>query len=95
MDIPEIIIKLTDIIVTDLDVNLTKEEVDPTVTLFEGGLGFDSVVIVELIAIIEDQFGFTFARDELDMEMFTNLQTLASFLHKKSIPPVNNLVYSK
>lgn len=90
MDVPEIITKLTDIIVTELDLNLTREAIDPSATLFEGGLGFDSVVIVEMIALIEERFHFTFARDELDMEMFANLRTLADFLHKKITLPADN-----
>ncbi len=83
MEISEIVARLTNIVVTELDLNLKPEEVDPNASLFEGGLGFDSVVIVELIAIIEERFDFTFAKDELDMEMFASLQTLAAFLQQK------------
>lgn len=92
MDVSEIVAQLTEMIVTDLDLNLSREEIDPSAPLFEGGLGFDSVVIVELISLIEERFHFTFARDELDMEMFSNLRTLAVFIKNKigMSPPKSN-----
>ncbi len=78
-----VIDQLKQIIADDLDVNLKREEIDEEVSLFEEGLGLDSVVIMEFISLIEARFGFQFADDELTMEPFKDLRTLASFIVTK------------
>jgi acyl carrier protein len=65
------------IIVEDLDVNLTYEDLDETVPLFEEGLGFDSVVLVELIGFIEKRFNIELGDEALNMETFKNLLSVA------------------
>jgi acyl carrier protein len=81
--IENVIEQLKQIIADDLDVNLKQEEIDEDVSLFEEGLGLDSVVIMEFISLIEARFGFQFSDDELNMEPFQNLQTLADFISTK------------
>lgn len=75
--------KLKVIIADELDVNLKKEEIDDNASLFEGGLGLDSIVIVELISLIEEKFGIEFADTELSPEYFGNLHVLAEFVSQK------------
>ena len=65
------------IVVEDLDVNLTYEELDATVPLFEGGLALDSVVLVELISFIEQRFNIALPDDVLTLETFQSLQAVA------------------
>ena len=65
------------IVVEDLDVNLTYEELDATVPLFEGGLALDSVVLVELIGFIEKRFNIALPDDVLTLETFQSLQAVA------------------
>jgi len=79
--------QLKQIISQDLDVNLKQEEIDDEVSLFEGGLGLDSVVIMEFISLIEARFGFKFSDDELNMEQFKNLKILAEFVSAKAQQP--------
>ena len=80
----EIIInRLKGIIADKLDVNLKIEEIDENVSLFEDGLGLDSIAIVDLIVWIEKDFSLTIADEELDAELFENLGTLADFIHQK------------
>ena len=55
-----IIAQLKNIIVEELDVNRKIEEIDEASSLFEEGLGLDSVTIMEFIALIEKKFGFQF-----------------------------------
>ncbi len=81
--IDNVIDQLKQIVANDLDVNLKQEEIDADVSLFEEGLGLDSVVIMEFISLIEAQFGFQFADDELTMEPFKDLRTLAGFIVTK------------
>ncbi len=81
--IENVIEQLKQIIADDLDVNLKREEINEEVSLFEEGLGLDSVVIMEFISLIEARFGFQFSDDELNMEPFKNLQILARFISTK------------
>jgi acyl carrier protein len=78
-----IIARLKKLIAEELDVNLAIEEIDENASLFEDGLGLDSVVIVELIALTEDHFGFRFSEDELLPESFANLKALADIISAK------------
>lgn len=77
--------KLKEIIAEELDVNLKPEEIDENVSLFEEGLGLDSVVIMEFISLIETHFGFQFCDDELNMEAFKDLRTLATLIAEKQM----------
>ncbi|MFK5971200.1 MAG: phosphopantetheine-binding protein [Candidatus Marithrix sp.] len=78
-----IIAQLKNIIVEELDVNRKLEEIDEEASLFEEGLGLDSVTIMEFIALIEKCFNFQFSDEELSMEPFKNLQVLADFISTK------------
>jgi len=65
------------IVVEDLDLNLSYDQLDETVPLFEEGLALDSVVLVELISFIEKRFNIQINDDMLNMETFRNLQSVA------------------
>jgi len=73
----EVVEKVKRIILDDLDVDLTYERLDETVPLFEGGLGLDSVVLVELISFIEKRFGIELGDEALNMDTFQNLGSVA------------------
>ncbi len=79
----ELVTQLKTIIAEELDVNLTVEEIDDNVSLFEEGLGFDSIAIVEFISAIEKHFDIEFDDSELDPENFKNLQVLAGVISTK------------
>jgi len=79
----DVVEQLRKIVAEKLDVNLTYEEVDPEVTLFEEGLGMDSIAVMEFITQIENHFGFKFAEEELDMELFQNVNMVADMVGKK------------
>jgi acyl carrier protein len=71
------------IVVEDLDVNLTYEDLDETVPLFEEGLALDSVILVELISFIEKRFGIELGDEALNMETFKNLQSIARVIREQ------------
>ena len=75
--------RLRQIIAEQMDVNLRLEEIDPDTPLFEGGLGLDSIALMEFITLIEEHFAFQLAEDELNMEPFQNLRILAQFVNQK------------
>ena len=80
----EIVIeKVKRIVVEDLDVNLSYEDLDETVPLFEEGLGLDSVVLVELISFIEKRFNIELGDEALNMDTFKNLQSVAKVISEQ------------
>ena len=72
--------QLRHIIAEKMDVNIKLEEIPSDAVLLEEGLGLDSIAIAELINLIEDNFGFQFSDEDLNLETFNNLQTLAQFI---------------
>lgn len=85
MENENIIEQLKTIIADRLDANIKRAEITPEVSLLEDGLGLDSIMLVELISLVEENFGFQFAEDELDLAIFTNLHTLATFVATKPL----------
>ena len=79
----ELVNQLKNIIAEELDVNLTTEEIADNVSLFEEGLGFDSIAIVEFISAIEKHFDIEFDDSELDPQYFQSLQILADLISSK------------
>lgn len=75
--------QLKTIMAQELDVNLKVEEIDENASLFEDGLGLDSIAIVELISLVEQHFGFQFSDTELTPDSFSNLNVLADFISGK------------
>lgn len=83
--------QLKTIIAEQLDVNLKIEEIDETASLFEDGLGLDSIAVVELIALTEQHFEVEFAESDLNLESFSNLNVLASCIAQK-IPASEQII---
>ncbi|PCI28600.1 MAG: acyl carrier protein [SAR324 cluster bacterium] len=75
--------QLKQLISTELDLNISPEDIDENMSLFEDGIGLDSVAIVELITLVEGHFKFRFSDDELGIEPFKNISTLAHFVTGK------------
>lgn len=79
--VAEIVAQLRRMIVEELDVRIKADEVTDDVPLLEGGLALDSIVLFELISLIEKRFGFEFADQSLHTELFANLTVLAQHIH--------------
>ena len=56
------------------------------VSLLEDGLGLDSIALVELISLIEENFNVQFGEDDLKLEAFANVQTLAQHIQTLALP---------
>ena len=46
---------------------------------------FDSMAVVTILTMIEDEFGLTIADDEIGAEVFQTVGTLASFIEGKRV----------
>jgi acyl carrier protein len=73
----EIIQQIKSVLAHDLDSNLHEDQISEDISLFEGGLGLDSVNLVELIALLEKRFTIQFQDDELNPERFSTVATMA------------------
>jgi acyl carrier protein len=72
-------------ILEDMQLKIVPEEIPDDYSLLESGLGLDSILIAELIARIEDQFGLNFDDRVLDIELFNNLTLLAGFVAQERL----------
>jgi len=72
-----VLAELKRMIAHELDVRIPEEHIDPTVPLVDGGLMLDSMVLFELITLIEARFGVAFPADNLSSEVFASLDVLA------------------
>lgn len=78
--IDETIEQLKDLVADKLDVNIKGEEIDPDAPLLEAGLNLDSLALIELVMLAEEQFGVEFGENDLNMEVFGSLRALAEVI---------------
>lgn len=80
---PDVVQQIKQLLVTDLQLRVTPEQIPDDYSLMEGGLALDSILIAELIALIEVRFGLQFDERILDGHLFTNLSVLAGFVARE------------
>lgn len=85
-EIRDIVAQLKTIIADELDVNLVADEIDEEHSFFEGGMGIDSVAVVELIVITESHFGVEFADEDLVPDWFSSLRAFAELVAMRRDP---------
>jgi acyl carrier protein len=84
LPIADVVQRLKQILVRDLLLNVTLDEIRDDYSLLDEGLALDSIVLEEFIAQIEDQFGMHFDERMLKKEVFSNLSTLATVVAQRS-----------
>ncbi len=80
----EVVDRIKEIIAGDLNVKLSVEEIKESDSLFEDGIGLDSVAIMEFIAILEDRFNFQFSDDDLTKDLFQDISTIAEYVTEQT-----------
>ncbi len=75
--------KLKSIIAQDLDINIDLAKIRDDVSLYEEGVGLDSISIVNFIILIENRFGIYFSETDLNHKMFSTLDNLADVISRK------------
>jgi acyl carrier protein len=81
----DVVHRIKHILVKDMQLNVTPEEIPDDYSLLEGGLALDSILIAELIAQIEDQFGLQLDDRVLQVKLLNNLSLLAEFVAQERL----------
>jgi acyl carrier protein len=79
----QVIKKLKEIIAYDLDANISIEDIHEDISLYEDGIGLDSIAIVNFIVLIENRFNLEFEENEINGQLFSSLNNLAVFINAK------------
>jgi acyl carrier protein len=78
----EVVQRIKRVIVEDLQVTVSLDDIPDDCSLMAGGLALDSILIAELIAQIENRFGLQFDDQVFDEALFENVWALGDFVCK-------------
>lgn len=85
--IEDLILKLKKEIIDQLQVEgITPEDVDPEAPLFgEGGLGLDSIDVLELVVLLDKNYGIKIRAPKEGPKIFYSIKTIAEYItdHQK------------
>ena len=80
-DVEALIPKLTQEIIDHLNLeDVDAAEVDPDDQLFGEGLGLDSIDALELIVLLEKNYGVTIENPKEGKEIFYSVRTIAEYI---------------
>ena len=68
------------VIIRTLSLEVDAEEIDDEDELFGGGLGINSMATIEIIVGLEEEFGIEVPDEELRVELFDSVQTMADYV---------------
>lgn len=74
---------IKEIIVNDLDANVSIEQIGDDISLFDDGIGLDSIAIINFIIITEKKFDISFDESEISSKLFSTVNNLAAFVVEK------------
>ena len=80
----ELVLELKKQIISSLNLEeMTPEDIDETAPLFgEDGLGLDSIDALELIVLLEKNYGIRLANAAEDKTIFTSVKAIAEYVAK-------------
>jgi len=76
-------LELAELIVDELNLEITPERIDPDAPLFGGGLELDSIDILEIALAVSKNYGFKLSSDDPDNKrIFASLRALTAHIEK-------------
>ena len=72
--------RVKQVIIRTLSLEVDAEEIDDEDELFGGGLGINSMATIEIIVGLEEEFGIEVPDEELRVELFDSVQTMADYV---------------
>jgi acyl carrier protein len=83
--VADVVQQLKQILVQDLLLDVTLDQIPDDYSLLEDGLALDSIVVEEFIVRVEDRFGVRFDDRVLSPKLLSNLSMLGAFVaHEKA-----------
>lgn len=76
-------LKIKEIIVNDLDANINSTDFSDEISLYDDGLGLDSISIINLIVLLEKKFEISFEESEISARLFGSINNLAEAIYSK------------
>ena len=74
-------------IVRSLRLPIGWEEIGDATPLFEGGLGLDSIDVLELVLEIERLFGVSISDEQTGMKVLRSVDTIAEYIRAQGKEP--------
>lgn len=62
----------------------TPETLDAQASLFAGGLGLDSIDVLELVVALDKRYGLKIKNDENGRQVLRDVQSIAQAIHAKN-----------
>ena len=72
--------RVKQVIIRTLSLEVDAEEIDDEGELFGGGLGINSMATIEIIVGLEEEFGIEVPDEELRVELFDSVRTMADYV---------------
>ena len=72
--------RVKQVIIRTLSLEVEAEEIDDEGELFGGGLGINSMATIEIIVGLEEEFGIEVPDEDLRVELFDSVQTMADYV---------------
>ncbi|MDR1896597.1 MAG: phosphopantetheine-binding protein [Prevotellaceae bacterium] len=64
--------------------DITPENINPDDSLFNSGLGLDSIDVLELIVLLQQDYGIKVGSAEEGKQVFQSIRTMAEFIKSKT-----------
>jgi acyl carrier protein len=75
--------KIKEGIVRSLRLPIKSEEIGDDMPLFDGGLGLDSIDVLELVLELERQFGVSISDEQAGRNVLRSVNTIAEFVRSQ------------
>ena len=72
--------RVKQVIIRTLSLEVDADEIDDEDALFGGGLGINSMATIEIIVGLEEEFDIEVPDEELRVELFDSVQTMADYV---------------
>lgn len=76
----EVMSTLKLIAVENLETDISVDDIDENASLYEDGIGLDSINVVSFIVAVEEKFELSFDGDDINTSVFSNLKSLAEYI---------------
>jgi acyl carrier protein len=79
----ELIEEIKTKLIAHLNLQVTNEQINPDEPLFNSGLGLDSIDALELIVLLQQDYGIKVKSAEEGKQIFRSVRTMAEYIREK------------